>query len=75
MVQLSAVFQLWTAVVAVLLSVFALADNKWPSEVDKVTFGKRWLAVALYVLTIVAGTITMWQAWQSGGGGGSIGGY
>ena len=73
MVQLATVFSIWTALFAVLLSVFALADNKWPSEVDKVTFGRRGLAVALYVFTIVAGSVTMWEAWKTvgyGGGGG-----
>ena len=75
--QLATVFSLWTAAVAVLLSVFALADNKWPTEVDKVTFGKRAVAVALYVFTIVAGSVTMWEAWKNVGygGGGMVGGY
>jgi len=67
MVQLATVLSLWTALVAVLLSVFALADNKWPSEVDKITFRKRALAVALYVFTIVAGSVTMWEAWKNVG--------
>jgi hypothetical protein len=74
--QLAVVFSLWTTAVAILLSVFALADNKWPSEVNKVTFGKRSVAVAFYVFTIVAGSVTMWLAWQSmGGGGGGMVGY
>ena len=75
MVQLTFVFSVWTAFVAVFLSIFSLANNKWPSEVDKVTFGKRTLAVAFYVLTIVAGSITMWEAWKSAGYGGGGGGY
>lgn len=77
MVQLAAVFSIWTALVAVFLSVFALADNQWPSEVDKVTFHKRSFAVALYVFTIVAGSVTMWEAWKNSSfsSGGFAGGY
>lgn len=72
------VFAAWTAIFAILMSVFALADNTWPSEVDKVTFGKRGFAVALYVFTIIAGSLTMWDAWRNSGfgaGGGSMMGY
>lgn len=76
MVQLVTVFTIWTAAIAVLMSVFALADNKWPDEINKVTFGKRAIAVALYVFTIVAGSVTMWEAWKTVGfGGASMGGY
>lgn len=64
------IFSLWTAAVAVFLSVFALADNAWPSEVDTIAFHKRTIAVALYVLTIVAGSVTMWEAWKVTGIGG-----
>ena len=74
--QLSTFFSLWTALIALLLSVFALADNRWPDEIDKVTFGKRPIAVSLYVLTIVASSVSLWESWKSmGGGGGGGGGY
>lgn len=60
---------------ALLLSVFALADNRWPDEVEKLTFGKRSLGVFLYVVTIVAASVTLWEAWTNAGGvgGGAIG--
>jgi hypothetical protein len=75
MVQLATIFSMWTAMVAVVLSVFSLADNRWPSEVDKITFHKRAIAVALYVFTIVAGSVTLWEAWKNTGyGGGMMGG-
>ena len=76
MVQLVIVLSLWTAFMAVFLSVFALANNDIPKEVNQITFGKRTLAVVLYVFTIVAGSITLWEGWKSAGygGGGAIGG-
>jgi hypothetical protein len=64
-------FTFWVTTVAIFMSIFALADNTWPKEVDKITFGKRWLVVFLYVFTIIAASITMWQTWQGvslGGG-------
>lgn len=64
------ILTLWTATLAILLSVFALADNQWPTEMDAMTFHKRGVAVAIYVLTIVAGSVTMWEAWKMTGFGG-----
>lgn len=67
MIPMVTLFTLWTAFFAVLSSIFALADNTWSSEVKKATFGKRSLAVALYVFTIIAGSLTIWEASKSAG--------
>lgn len=71
--QLATFFSIWTSIVALLLSVFSLANNQWPEEVDKVTFGKRSIAVFLYVVTIIASSVSLWLAWQQAGGGGGGG--
>jgi len=70
--QLAVFFSLWTALVALLLSIFALADNNWPEEVDKITFGKRSIGVFLYVVTIVAASVSLWEAWKGVSAGGSM---
>jgi hypothetical protein len=74
MVSISNVFLIWTAVVALLLSVFALADNQWPDEVSTVTFHKRFIAIVFYLFTIVAASITLWATYQSGGAPSGLGG-
>ena len=74
MVQLTAFFAIWTSLVAILLSVLALADNSWPDEVNTIAFGKRTIAVFLYIFTIIAASLTLWETWKSMGGGGG-GGY
>ncbi len=77
--QLTTVFALWTSVVAILLSIFALADNQWPQQVDKATFGKRAVAVFFYILTIIFASLTLWETWKAAGfagsGGGSVGSF
>lgn len=76
MITFALALTVWTAIVAVLLSVFALADNKWPEEIEMATFGKRSIGVAFYVITIIAGSVTLWEAWNgaSGGAGSLLGG-
>jgi hypothetical protein len=75
MAQIAQFLSVWTCMMVIFLSVFALADNTWPSEIDRLTFGKRTLAVALYVISIIAGSITLWEVYKSVGGGGGGGGY
>ena len=72
MVSFSNVFLIWSTVVALLLSVFALADNQWPDEVSTVTFHKRFIAIVFYLFTIVAASITLWGTYSGGGGGGAM---
>ncbi len=66
--QLVGFFAIWASLVALFLSIFALANNSWSEEIDKITFGKRYVGVLIYAITIVASSVNLWESWQNNGG-------
>ena len=72
--QISVILLVWTCIFSLLSSIYALSEQTYPDDVTSVT-ANRLARVIVYVLTLLASAISLWEAYRnyfSGGGAGMI---
>ena len=69
---LSAVLLTWTCLFALLSSIYALSEQSYPDDITSVTTN-RLIRVLLYVSTLLASAISLWEVYRNyfGAGGGA----
>lgn len=65
MASLMLIMSVWTCVYALLSSILTIADDNYPPTLLKLVGRSHTLAVIVYVLTLIAAAISLWEAWKA----------
>jgi len=71
MVSAVVLLSVWTCLYAILSSIMTISDESYPRFYSKI--GGHTVAVIVYAFTLIAGAISLWEAWKvTFAGGGSV---